>query len=99
MGRLPSKRDQIFTTAVANQPAVKIQVYEGERAKTSDCNLLGQFDLTGIPPAKAGVPQIEVTFSVDANGILNVTAKDKTTGKENSITISNDAGRLSKEDI
>merc|ERR1712228_626115 len=82
-----------------NQPAVNIQVYEGERAMTKDNHLLGKFDLTGIPPAPRGVPQIEVTFDVDANGILTVSACDKSTGKQNKITITNDKGRLSKEDI
>merc|ERR1712226_384080 len=76
-----------------------IQVFEGERAMTKDNNLLGKFELTGIPPAPRGVPQIEVTFDIDANGILNVSACDKSTGKENKITITNDKGRLSKEDI
>ena len=76
-----------------------IQVFEGERAMTKDNNLLGKFELTGIPPAPRGVPQIEVTFDIDANGILNVSAMDKSTGKENKITITNDKGRLSKEDI
>ena len=75
------------------------QVYEGERAMTKDNNLLGKFELTGIPPAPRGVPQIEVTFDIDANGILNVSAQDKSTGKENKITITNDRGRLSKEEI
>ena len=76
-----------------------IQVYEGERARTKDNNLLGKFELSGIPPAPRGVPQIEVTFDIDANGILNVSAADKTTGKSNRITITNDKGRLSKEEI
>ena len=76
-----------------------IQVYEGERARTKDNNLLGKFELSGIPPAPRGVPQIEATFDIDANGILNVSASDKTTGKSNRITITNDKGRLSKEEI
>jgi len=76
-----------------------LQVFEGERAMTKDNNILGKFELTGIPPAPRGVPQIEVTFDIDANGILNVTAIEKSTGKENKITITNDKGRLSKEDI